>query len=133
METQFTISISQEGRFDTELTRAVVPNAGLVGRRRSYRAYQSKEDNEVQKYSRLSVDGRGFSVSPLDFDPEALPKYFRLESDSERAIRTIVTFLLLPFGRPTSSLVLASLALSPSQPSLCLDVSCLPQPLLRRA
>lgn len=42
VKTEFTVLISQEGRFDTKLTGTVVPDPGLVSRRRSYRALQSK-------------------------------------------------------------------------------------------
>jgi len=42
VETEFTVLISQEGRFNTELTGTVVPDPGLVSRGRSYRALQSK-------------------------------------------------------------------------------------------
>ena len=125
--------VSQEGRFDTELTAAVVPDPGLVARGRSYQAFQSKQGARMTlKYPRRSVDDLGVSISPLNFDPEDLRKCdLSLETDEGGFARTFFVSELLPFGQPASSLVLASLSPSLSQPSRCLVVSCRPRLLLQ--
>ena len=47
VETEFAVLVSQEGRFDTELTGTVVPDSGLVARRRSYQTLQSKQNAKI--------------------------------------------------------------------------------------
>jgi hypothetical protein len=42
VKTNFAVLVSQEGRFDTELTGTVVPDPGLVARGRTYQELRSK-------------------------------------------------------------------------------------------